>query len=73
MGKLYYLVLFDNLGIATAATVVPVVIVFAVGAVTTLLFLLYHYQLRQSLIVIKFSNPDEPGSLAQMLKVFKVI
>ena len=71
----YYLnCLFDNnySGVATAAAVVPVVTVSIVGAVT-LLLLLYYYQLRQSLIVIRFSNPDEPGSLAQMLKVFKVI
>jgi hypothetical protein len=64
----------DNSGVAIAAAVVPVVLLFVVGGVITVLFLLcyYYYQLGQSLIVIKFSNPDKPGSLAQMLKVFKV-
>ena len=72
-GKILYPVLFYNLGVATAAAVVPVVIVFVMGGVVTALFLIIYYQLRQSLIVIRFSNPDKSGSLAQMLKLFKVI
>ena len=69
--------LLDNAGtgIAIPAAVVPVVVVVVVGAMMiALLFVLlcYNSWFKQSLIVIKFSNPDEAGSLARVLKVFKV-
>ena len=76
-------VLFDNLDVTvatielnTAAVIAPVVtasVLVVGGVVMTALLLLYYYLFRQSLIVIRFSNPDKPGSLALMLKVFKVI
>ena len=65
--------ILNNVGIATSAAVLPVVTLFGVGVLITILFLLYNYQFKRSLIIIRFSNPDTPGSLAQMLKVFKVI
>ena len=70
--KNYHLVctIFDNIGIATSAVVVPLVAIFG-GAMIIILLLLY--QFKRSLIIIRFSNPDKTGSLAQMLKVFKVI
>ena len=67
-----YFLCTNLIGIATPAAVVPVVVVFGVGALITILVWSY-YQFKRSLIIIRFSNPDKPGSLAQMLKVFKVI
>ena len=64
--------ILDNSGIATPAAVVPVVTVFVVGGVVIVLIMLY-YQLSQSLIVIRFSGSEKPGTLAQILKVFKVM
>ena len=42
-------------------------------AIIIVIALLYYYRYKKSLVIIKFLNLDKPGSLAEMLQVFKVI
>ena len=63
--------LYNSTGIAATAVVVPVIIIFVAASVIIVTILLV-YRLKSTLVTIKFSNPDAVGSLADMLKVFKV-
>ena len=67
----YFYTKLIHVGIATPAAVVPVVMLLGV-AIIIIIALLYH-QYKKALVIIKFSNLDKPGSLAEMLQVFKVI
>ena len=69
----FFVKTLDYVGIATSAAVPVLSVVIALFALPIILFLTYlYYQHKQSHIIIRFSNPDKPGSLAKMLKVFKV-
>ena len=68
----YIIILSGSVDIAPiVAPFVLVAIIFGALALTFALLLWYKYE-PPIPVTIRFSNEDKPGSLAKMLKVFKV-